>query len=118
MTDFSKGDVTDIIKGVEEVGKIIEQLPGDLTDCSDMQSDIAKIEKWATIFEHPITLVETLTKNILKNWTKVLSDVMQTMSDWNSDAYYNAGDDVADILVLSIGPITQAPDLEENLGLF
>ena len=113
ISDFSKGDLQDIIKGVEEVGHIIQELPQDLADCQDMQSDIQRIENWAKIFSHPTQLVATLTKNLLANWSQVFADVQKTETDWNAADYYDAGDDIADILVLSLGKPTQAPQYED-----
>ena len=33
LSDISKGDPTDIIKGVQEIGSIIKELPTDLAGC-------------------------------------------------------------------------------------
>jgi hypothetical protein len=53
IADFEKGDVADIIQGVKLVGTVLQALPNDLADCEGMGDDIARIEKWAQIFEHP-----------------------------------------------------------------
>ena len=113
ISDFSKGDLQDIIKAVEEVGHIIQELPQDLADCQDMQQDIQRIENWAQIFKHPTQLVATLTKNLLANWSAVFADVGKTEKDWTAADYYDAGDDVADILVLSLGKPSEAPKYED-----
>ena len=131
ISDISKGDLQDIIKGVQEVGQIIKELPTDLDDCKGMDDDIAKIEKWASIFAHPTELVTTLTKNLLKNWQGVVADVSKTETDWNNADYYDAGDDIGDILILALGKISQEREeieeidweflqahLAENMALF
>ena len=112
ISDISKGDLSDIIKAVEEIGHIITELPQDLADCQGMSDDIAKIENWAKIFSHPTTLVATLTKNLLANWSAVFADVSKTEADWTAEDFYNAGDDIADILVLSLGKPTQTEQME------
>ena len=44
---MSKGDMEDIIKGIQEMGEMIEGLPADLKDCSvGMKDDVRRIEKW------------------------------------------------------------------------
>ena len=40
VADFEKGDVTSIIAGISEIGKILELLPADLGDCEAMQPDL------------------------------------------------------------------------------
>ena len=124
ISDFSKGDLNDIIKGIEETMQIIKELPEDLKTCQDIDSDLAKIEAWAKIFTDPTKLVMTLTKNLLANWSKVVADVSKTESDWNANNFYDAGDDVAELLVLSVGPVSQPmadvdwQALQKNLFLF
>ncbi len=53
INDFKSGDPQKIIAGIEEIGTIIGQLPGDLANCKDIQDDLKRIETWAKIFEHP-----------------------------------------------------------------
>ena len=43
LSDISKGDIPDILKGVLEMGQIIRELPNDLSDCKDIADDIKKI---------------------------------------------------------------------------
>jgi hypothetical protein len=45
--------VSDIIKGVQIIGEILSNIGTYLGDCEGMQGDIARIEKWAEIFENP-----------------------------------------------------------------
>ena len=81
VADFEKGDLTDIIKGVELIGKMVGELPVDLGDCKDMQSDIARIEKWAQIFKDPTALVKVLIANVEKNVSLIEQDVLKTKND-------------------------------------
>ena len=53
--------------------------------------------------------------NLLANWKKVSADVSTTEFDWTAANYYKAGEDVADILVLSVGPITETVPLVDFL---
>ena len=36
LSDFSKGDISDMIKAVQEFGVIIGELPQDLAECKDI----------------------------------------------------------------------------------
>ena len=108
ISDISKGDFQDILKAVQEIGQIIKELPEDLDDCKDIDDDVKKIETWAAIFTNPVELTKQLTKNLLANWKKVSSDVTQVETDWNNSKFYEAGEDVADVLILSVGPISES----------
>ena len=88
------------------IGKIISELPTDLSECSAIQGDVTKIENWAKIFAHPAELVKQVTENLIMNWATVFGDVSKVESDWTSSNFYNAGDDIADILVLTVGKVT------------
>ena len=115
VSDISKGDFQDVLKAVQEIGQIIKELPTDLDECKDIQDDITKVEAWAAVFANPVKLAETLTKNLLANWKKVSADVTTVESDWNAAKYYEAGEDVADMLILSVGPISESQNEKEQI---
>ena len=50
VEDFTKGDFADIIKGISEIGQIVQDLPNDFKDCEAMDGDIKRIEAWGKIF--------------------------------------------------------------------
>ena len=115
ISDISKGDLQDIIKAVQEIGQIIKELPDDLDQCKDIQGDVDKIEAWAAVFTNPVELVTKLTKNLLANWSKVSADVTQIETDWTAEKFYESGEDVADVLILSVGPISEALEPKEEI---
>ena len=108
--DFAKGDITDIIAGITLVGKILQELPTDLGDCQGMQGDIDRIEKWAAIFSDPSALVKVVTTNVIKNFSAISKEITQTMSDVGSGNMYNSGEDIADIMVLTLGAVPAGPE--------
>ena len=75
LSDMAKGDLQDVIKGVQELGQILKELPTDLKDCESIEEDILKIEAWGQIFLNPVTLMATLTKNLLANWSAIYADI-------------------------------------------
>ena len=115
ISDFSKGDIQDVIKAVQELGQIVKELPQDLDDCKAIDDDIAKIEAWGQIFLNPVALVQTLTKNLLANWKDVSADISKTNADYAAEKYYDAGEDVADTLVLAVGPISRAEEIDAEI---
>ena len=115
ISDLTKGDIQDVLKAVQEIGVIAKELPQDLEDCKSISGDVEKIENWAKIFANPVALVSALTKNLLANWKKVSADVNTVESDWNAAKYYEAGEDVADMLILSVGPISESQNEKEQI---
>ena len=108
VEDFEKKDLEDILKGIGEIGKIIEEIPNDFADCSTMQGDLKRIESWGKIFENPVELAKVLGQNVLKNFQPILGDISKIPTDFSGGQFKNAGEDVADIMVLSLGPIPEA----------
>ena len=115
VSDLSKGDFQDVLKAVQEIGQIIKEVPQDLDECKDIDSDVKKVEAWAAVFANPVTLTKQLTKNLLANWKKVSADITTTETDWNAKKFYEAGEDVADILILSVGPISESQNEQEEI---
>ena len=115
LSYFAKGDVKDVIKGIEEIGELLQGLGTDLDDCEGMQGDFQRIEKWATIFQHPSKLVETLTTNLIKNYAKIFGDISKAESDIGQAKWEPAGEDIADILVLTLGAVPKLNEYPEDL---
>ena len=113
ITDFMKGDIADIMAGVELVGKIIQEIPTDLGDCQGMQADIDRIEKWAQIFNDPTKLVTTLATNVIQHFPAITADITKTSQDISGDDMWDAGIDVADILIQALGPVPAEPETLE-----
>ena len=113
--DFEKGDITDIMAGIKVMGKVVQELPTDLGDCQDMQGDLNRIETWAAIFKDPTALAKAIQENLFKNLSNVEQDVMKLTADIKTDEMYYAGEDVAEILVNSLGPVP--PAMPESLPI-
>ena len=103
ISDFEKGDMDDIIQGVLLAGQIIKELPADLATCKGMEADLAKLAAWAAKFAKPIELVAILAKNLLLHWSKITTDIKSIEHDWDASAYYQCGDDVADLVIEALG---------------
>ena len=83
VNDFDRMDFEGILAGVEMVNSIIHVIPNDIKDCDIMSSDIAKLERWAKIFGHPITLAEHLINNLYLHFADVYADATEAMASWN-----------------------------------
>ena len=125
IADLEKGTLEDIIKAAQEIGQIIKEIPTDLAGCKDISADVTKIENWGKQFANPVTLAETLTKNIIAHWGSVQADISTLTTDYSSAKYYSAGEDIADVTVLALGKISEAREQEafdfeqiKNFNLF
>ena len=93
------------IEGVQDLGKVIWMLPDAVQTCEGMNDDIAAIEAWADIFNHPVQLVELINKRWIFHGTEVKAAIHQEQQDWHAGNFFNAGDDTAAALVDLLGPI-------------
>ena len=108
ITDFMKGDLDDILAGITVLGNLIQELPQDLGDCEAIQGDITRIEKWASIFSDPKKLMTTVVENLIKHYGSIFSDIDKTSGDIAKADYFSAGEDIADVLVLTLGAVPEA----------
>lgn len=101
----SKIESGSYITGFAEVGKIIYEFPATLTTCKNMDSDIAAIESWATIFTEPEELAKTVGTNWLKHHKTIKKDLAAESADWATGDYFQAGIDTALAMTEAVGPI-------------
>ena len=70
-----------------------------------MDEDIAAIEAWAQIFTNPAKLSATLAKHWAFHKKEIEADAKTLETDWDAQSYFQAGDDLAALMTLAIGPI-------------
>ena len=106
IEDFMKGDIASILAGVEVIGTLLTELPEDLKDCQEIQGDLTRISNWfSSLIADPVELAKMLTTNVIKNFSKISADINDTSADIAKADYYDAGSEIADIVVLSLGNI-------------
>jgi len=81
------------------------QIPIALKTCEGMGDDISAIEQWASIFKDPAKLAQKLALHYARHKGEIQTDISTLESDWDSQKYFDAGKDLADIATLAIGPI-------------
>ena len=104
------------IKAVMAAKKLVGEFPTALTACEGMGDDLKAIESWATIFASPKTLVETVSKHMIRHHTEIMDDVHMVESDWAQQQYFASGKAAADLLTVAVGPI-EAPANNLELDL-
>ena len=104
------------IKAAMAAKKLVGEFPTALKDCEGMGDDLKAIENWAKIFASPKTLVETVSKHMIRHHEEIMTDVHTVESDWNQKQYYASGKAAADLLTVAVGPI-EAPANNLDLDL-
>ena len=72
-----------------------------------MDQDIAAIESWAQIFTDPAKLSATLAKHYAFHKSEIKADISTLEADWTAKEYFEAGDDLAALMTVAIGPIEE-----------
>ena len=67
-------------------------MPADLAACKSISGDVAKLEAWAAIFEHPKELASRVAENMIFHYSEVMGDVKIAIADWKAADYENFGD--------------------------
>lgn len=55
-------------------------------------------------------MATTIATNFVLHFKAITSDISKTGTDFSGKNYYNAGDDIADILIQSIGKVPAQPE--------
>jgi len=108
VADFKKGGWDNDVQGILEFGLAILQIPQALGTCRGMDEDMAAIKTWASIFKDPARLAATISKHMLFHKSDIEADIKTVETDWSSAKYFQSGVDLADLMILAIGPITPA----------
>ena len=90
---------------------MVQEFPYDLDDCQAMQTDFDRLEVWADIFKIPKAVFVAHSKNVPAHMVYIEQDIRKLMADVKTEELFFAGEEIADILVMSIGPATaQQPE--------
>ena len=93
------------------------QIPVALNTCEGMTDDINAIEQWASIFKDPAKLAQKLALHYARHKSEIQGDISTLESDWDTQKYFDAGKDLADIATLAIGPIKTGLEDDFDCGL-
>ena len=105
IEDIKKGGWNNDTQAALQFGLAILQIPQALNTCENMDQDIAAIESWAQIFTNPAKLSKTLAKHYAFHKSEIKADISTLEADWTAKEYFKAGDDLAALMTVAIGPI-------------
>jgi len=105
IADIKVGNTDHYIQAGLQFALAATQIPEALKTCEGMTDDLNAIEQWASIFKDPAKLAKKLALHYATHKAKIQTDIHSLEADWDSDLYFKAGQDLADIATLAIGPI-------------
>ena len=100
VQDLSTLDITHIIDAVKKIVTLVQQIPDDLKNCEGIQGDIQKITTWAQNID-----ASKIPTNVIEHLTPIVKDVQTITTDFQTNKYLDAGEQVADIAIEVLGAI-------------
>ena len=109
IADFEAGHT---IHAIKEAKAIATTLISGLSVCSPstMADDIQALEHWASVFAEPEKLAEIIAKRLIFGLSDITKDFASLKSDWSDKQFYAAGEDLAALISMAIGPVTSDGD--------
>ena len=105
IADIKSGGWNNDVQAALQFALVALQIPQALNTCENMQDDIQAIESWASIFTNPAELAKKASTHYALHRKQVKADIGALEGDWNSQLYFKAGADLADLMTLVVGPI-------------
>jgi hypothetical protein len=91
VADLESLTFTGIKDGLREAGEAIHMLPEMVSDCKELEGDIAGIAEKATIFMHPFSLVYQVGRSLWVNGADIKSQLGNALSMWSAGKYFEFG---------------------------
>ena len=92
VADFSKGDHDSIILGIEVLGKILREFPGDVEECMHMSMDFPRLKAWIEpLFSDFGAAVAAIIGNGLAHKDELIADAVGIPLDWSFKNYKKCG---------------------------
>ena len=100
---FKAGGAVNIGEGIMAIGKFIQDLPPTVYNCGGIPDDFKKLGDFFSIFGNPSLLAQTISYNLLWNYSAINADIQAAIQAWDSGRYFDFGDQIGEALVLAIG---------------
>lgn len=71
--------------------------------------DIRALEAWETIWNDSAKLQSYVGWHFTEHEDQVKADIKALVTDWEAQKYFKAGDDLASLLLIEIGPLDGSP---------
>jgi len=84
IADFKKKDAADVLKGFEEIAKVLTQVQGALKNCDKIELDVEKLTAMAAVFSNPETFAYHVGHDLIVNGRDIYSEVNNAISDYET----------------------------------
>ena len=118
IADIKKGGTDNDIQAGLQFALAALQIPQALHTCENMDEDVAAIEDWASVFKNPTKLARKLATHYAMHKNEIKADIKTLETDWDSAEYFKAGQELATIGILALGPIETTTVRDVNCGVF
>ena len=116
IADIKLGGVDNDIQAGLQFALAALQIPQALSTCESMGDDLSAIEDWASIFKNPSKLATKVGLHYATHKTAVKADISTLETDWDSAQYFAAGQALADVATILIGPINSGLETYVDYG--
>ena len=116
IADIKKGGVDNDIQAGLQFALAALQIPQALNTCENMDDDLEAIADWASIFKNPSKLATKVGLHYATHKSAVKDDISTLETDWDSAQYFAAGQALADVATILIGPINSGLETTVDYG--
>jgi len=88
---FKSENPDEVIKGIKDIGVILETAGAALTDCKDIKADLSKLTEMAAYFSNPETAVVHIGKDIMVHGVDIIKEITAAVKAMDQKDYYNFG---------------------------
>ena len=75
----------------------------------NIKDDIGSIQTWLDQFKNMPAFISKVSTNYFIHYKVIKADISHEKADWAAGNYFNAGTDMADIVTLALGPMSDEP---------
>lgn len=103
VTDFKAGGATNVIKGLQEIGQILQVVQSGMKDCSNIKADWEKLEGMVKAFSNPTSFAYHVGKDLLVNGRDIYSEINTAITDYQGEKWgsfgYEVGEAAAKVII-------------------
>ena len=119
-TAYSKlqgSNIVDIVFGAEDFDEFLVEIPADMVTCPTLAGDMATVTSWGTDLLNPLVLIPRMLVNLPVNFDKIFNDFLDFGSSFQGENFFDAGDKISEIIVLSVGKPKARDEFAMEMGL-
>ena len=113
VQDFKAGGATNVIKGLQEVGQILQVVQSGMKDCSNIKADWSRLEGMVKAFSNPTSFAYHVGKDLIVNGKDIYGEIKTSITDYQEEKWgefgYQVGEAAAKV-ILGDAPVKLGPN--------